>query len=243
MNDFIKKINERVSVRDYEPNKKIPKEQLDTLAEVVNNSPTSANGQYFGVVFIEDSKILGWLSEKSKFQSHIRDASIFAVFFIENNQLNAMSTKSGIAIKANKTNLFTTGVVDVAIAATQLQDAAISLGLGTCFIGMVRAYPKYIIEKINLPKENIPILGLTIGYARSKEEIKPKINKVYFNKYDAMTAINNLNDYDNLISKYYLERTNNSKKTTFSEMITRVYKNDTWDTEWNKLVEDYYFKK
>ena len=243
MNDFIKIIKERVSIRDYEPNKKISQNQMTSLVAVVNNAPTSINGQYFGVVFIQDPKILAFLARKGRFQESIKNASVFAVFFIENTQLEAMQKKNNKTITANRINLFTTGVVDATIAATQLQDAAVSMGLGTCFIGSVRSYPNILLEKLNLPKGNIPIIGLTIGFKKSQEELKPKMNKVYFEKYDSLSAIKEINNYDIIFSKYHLERTNNKKDVVFSDSVINFYKNNTWDLDWNNLVDDYYFKK
>ena len=64
-----------------------------------------------------------------------------------------------------------------------LNDAAISLGYGTCYQAVVISFPTELIKKLNLDK-NIPVIGLLIGQPKSINEVKPKWNKAFENEYD-----------------------------------------------------------
>lgn len=240
MNDFIKLLKKRTSIRSYISTETIHQEKLDLLIEVINSSPTSMNGQYFGCVLVTDKKLLDDFNKVEGFQKHVSQAAIFAIFFIENNKLLAMESKVGLDSKINRSSLFTIGTIDATISATQLHDAAISLGLGTCFNGMIRAYPKNIWKKLGIPSTNTPVIALTIGAISTEEEIKPKMNKVFINSYSKKSAIDELHSYDDKINKYYGSRNNSNKNVNFSESIINFYQDDKWDKDWRDMIFEAY---
>jgi len=98
---------------------------------------------------------------------------------------------------------FLIATIDATIAATMCANAAIDLGLGTCFIGGVRMFPNEIKQMLNLENMCVPVLALTIGYESKKVAFRPKVNKVYEEKYDLEQVINELSNYDQTMHEYY----------------------------------------
>jgi nitroreductase len=56
MNEILKAINERRSVRTYEP-RKVPKELIDKVIDAGNNAPSGMNSQPWRFVVIEDNAV------------------------------------------------------------------------------------------------------------------------------------------------------------------------------------------
>lgn len=95
-------------------------------------------------------------------------------------------------------------------------DAAIELGLGTCFIGGLRGQADTIKKALNLQGSIVPVLGLCVGYSNKVFAPRPKINKTYDNKYSLTTVKKEMKSYDTVMSKYYKKTFN--KDTNFSKI-------------------------
>ena len=77
---------------------------------------------------------------------------------------------------------------------------------------------------LNLPKFSFPIVGLTIGYENEKVGIKPKVNKVYDNKYDLSLVKKEVDEYDIVMENYFRNRDKNSKMDdTYSKTTAKTY--------------------
>jgi hypothetical protein len=85
--------------------------------------------------------------------------------------------------------MFIMSVIDSALAAQNLVNAAESLELGVCYIGGARNHPDALARLLELPSKVFVTFGLTIGYPLTKEEqVKPRLPQVHgilhFEKYD-----------------------------------------------------------
>ena len=63
-------------------------------------------------------------------------------------------------------------------------NAAISLGLGTCYLGVIRTNADKVIDLLNIKGKCIPVIAVAIGYTDKPTIKTPKHNKVYDEKYD-----------------------------------------------------------
>lgn len=74
-----------------------------------------------------------------------------------------------------------------------------------------------------LPEMVIPALGLQIGLPAESSEKKPRLPLdllVFENKYQSTLPKKVLEDYDQEVAAYYLNRQTNARKETFTNQIT-----------------------
>lgn len=227
MNSFINDQLKRTSVRSYK-DKPLEKIELNLLKKVINSVPTSINAQAFSAIFIQDKKILKTFSELNWGQSHLHECSVFILFILDSNRIKMsaeMHNDKNALDHIQSLEHYTVCVGDAYIAAQAASDAAISMGLGTCFIGGVRTYSEKICQLLNLPDYTMPIVGLTVGYPNQKNDIKPKINKVYDEKYSIEKVKEELDEYNLLMSEYYKERSEmiNHSENDYSKNTMKTY--------------------
>ena len=121
-----------------------------------------------------------------------------------------------------------------------LNDAAISLGYGTCYQGVVKSFPKEIMKKLNL-NNNMPVMGLLIGEPNSINEVKPKLNKVFENEYDFKEVKKRVDEYDEIIKSYYSGKSNKYKFSDFVSSFMKTHNEFlSGDTlkEWTDLIKE-----
>jgi FMN reductase [NAD(P)H] len=98
---------------------------------------------------------------------------------------------------------YITATIDATIACTQSMDVAISMGLGTCYIGGLRRFAKDVNEILNVKNTAMPVIAMTFGYASQPAVMRPKINKCYDERYDYELIKKELVSYDQLMKQYY----------------------------------------
>lgn len=238
INKHMELLRNRTSCRKY-LDKKIEKEKIDILKETINLSPTSNNLHSFSCIFITDDKIKKEFKTHSLYQDHIASAPLVILFIADNNRTRKAAEKQGFDYPEYLgTELYTTSLIDAGIAAGLLQTTILNLGLDACWIAVLRRYPKYIIEKLNLPNTSVPIFAITVGYKDEKNEIKPKLNKVYDEKYNNKLFEDELNKYSTIMKAYYETRTSNQKSTTWFEDCAMNYlAHDPNYDEYKELVK------
>ncbi|EGZ31043.1 nitroreductase family protein [Malacoplasma iowae] len=223
---MIKKLLERTSVRSYIKDKKLDKETYNKLIEVINSSPSSTNGNAFTAIIIEDKNTLQELKELTSIkrdQQFIVDGSLLVIFCADFNRRNYAAAKSNIEYEKEYQDWLTIAIGDTYIGASFFMNAAISLGLGTCFLGSIRVAHKFLKEKLNLSGQIIPLVGVVVGYSDNVNEIKPKLNKVYKEKYDLNQVKKEIDQYDQTVVEYLKNRKTNARETNWSEPHAKVY--------------------
>ncbi len=187
----------RTSVRNYLP-KKIEKSKINILKKVINASPTAKNFQCFSAIFITNKTIKQKLSNINWNQKHIIDAPLVVLFCADNNRIDMCTNKT---IHTNEEYIL--AVIDATIGATNAVNAAIELGLGTCYLGGIRFQADTITKTLNLKGSITPVLGLCVGYPNKIAPKRPKINKCYDEKYYLAKVKQEMKEYDKLMLKYY----------------------------------------
>lgn len=202
----LEKFLNRTSVRDF-TNEKMSHEEMKLIVEVINNSPTSTNSQQFSAIFITDQKIKDFISHHNWGQKHISESAAFIVFVADKSRINYFLKKENIIPTDDmiKHDWFR-GVVDATIAATYTQDALMELGYGVTKVGGIIGFGHELSKMLNLPKSCFPVLGLSFGKPSKINSLKPKMNKVFFDKYDQEASIKEAIRYDNETYDYFTNR-------------------------------------
>lgn len=77
--DTLQAIKERRAVKHYDPQFKIPQEQIDTLLEHAIEAPTSFNIQHWRLVLVEECELRSKIREAAWNQAQVTDASLLFV--------------------------------------------------------------------------------------------------------------------------------------------------------------------
>jgi nitroreductase len=150
--EYTELISNRVSVRNYDPNRPVPKEILEKILEAGRIAPTAANHQPFKFLIISSSPII----EKVK-ACYNRDW-----FNDAPHILVAVGLRDQAWIRSY--DGYNSVETDVAIAMTHIILAAENEGVGTCWIAAFN--PQLLKDAIN-PVENQQIFGIiTLGYQK-----------------------------------------------------------------------------
>lgn len=172
--NIIDKILTRRSERAYLP-KPIEKAKLEQLIAVINSSPTSTNSQDFSAIIVDDVQLRQKVSLGAATQKHVIEAPLFIIFCADKNRIEYAAKQKQTAIHTNTLNNFLTASGDAFIAATLTGAAALELGLGFCYIGLVRRNLLAISQALNLTGSIVPVVGLTLVILINKTKLNQRL--------------------------------------------------------------------
>lgn len=145
----------RRSIRKYNPDKKLTKEEILELIRAASYAPSAHNKQPWHFLVIEDKEVMTSLRSIQPWTSFAKDASCVIIVCVDLEE-TFHREKEG----------WNYAQIDGALAAQNLLLACHAKGLGACFCG---AAPMPMVingirEKFNLPENILPIAIVTIGY-------------------------------------------------------------------------------
>jgi nitroreductase len=150
--DAIEAIKSRTSVRKY-TDRAIPKIILEDIADCGRLAPTGYNRQPWTFVVITDRELLRLIAGAAKYGGFIADAGACIAIFCEECE---------------------TMLEDACAAAENMMIAAVSHGLGACWINSFRkGHSRNVAAFLDCPKGIELMVLLSIGYP-ADEERRPK---------------------------------------------------------------------
>ena len=172
MNEILETIFKRRSIRRYKP-QEVEKEKLILLLQAAMAAPNAANLQYWEFVAVTDPDILNQLREK---------------LYAGNYNAPAAIVVCGNTKHVNSQTGWSYWPQDCAAATENILIAAVSLGLGTVWIG---AYPNPSVVKpvskiLNLPENIIPLSVIYVGYPAENKPARTQYDEyhVYWQQYE-----------------------------------------------------------
>jgi nitroreductase len=156
MNDILELIKARRSIRRYQK-KEVPKEVIERLIEAARWAPSGVNIQPWHFVAVTREDLRRKVGAQAKF------------FFIKSRHVYEAPLL--IVICGNTKSAF--HMVDCCLAGANIIMEAISLGLGTCWIGAFNE--KRIKEILEIPEEMRVIGLITVGYPAETPSPPPKL--------------------------------------------------------------------
>jgi nitroreductase len=179
MNETLKVIRSRRSIRDFK-SEQVKREDLDSIVEAGLYAPSASNAQNLHYTVIQN-------------QALIKDISKWIVEEIEkggNDYLKDLVKRSGGAIFRNAPTIVIMsadgkdrfGVVNAAAATENMLIAAESLGIGSCWIGMIAVLTgskniNEYMKKLMIPDGYALQFGMTLGYKASANAEVPERKK------------------------------------------------------------------
>lgn len=185
-NPTIDLIHAHGSVRKYKPDP-VPREMVETIVEAGQRASTSSNLQMFSVVAVTDSGVRTQLQELCGGQKHISQAPVFLAWCADLSRLDRVCDLQGYQQEAGYVENFLLASTDAALASQNAALAAESLGLGICYIGGLRTYPRQVIDLLQTPRLVFPLVGMTLGWPQHPPRIRPRLSTdavLHWERYD-----------------------------------------------------------
>ena len=178
MNNVIEAIKSRRSVRSFQP-KQLKESELQAILEAGCYAPSAMNGQSWHFTVVQNRAVLDQLSaqvkeilkqlDNPKIKERLNDPDWHAFY----------GAPALIVVSGRQDALF--HVTDCAAATQNMLLAAHSLGLGTCWIGIIaRLFDSpqgaALHQELKIPEGYKPLYGVALGYpAGDKPQVAPRI--------------------------------------------------------------------
>lgn len=175
MNDMIKCLTERKSIRSY-TNQEISPDCKELILRAAMEAPTAGNQQLYTILDITSQGLKDHLAVTCDNQPFIAKGKMVLIFCADFQKWYQAFTLAGCSPRKPGPGDFLLAVEDAAIAAQNAVTAAESLGIGSCYIGDIMENYEVHKELLGLPEFVFPALMLVFGYptAQQKEREKPK---------------------------------------------------------------------
>lgn len=176
MNEVIRTILERRSIRRYRPDP-VSTEDIKTILQAALWAPTGADAEPWHFTVITNKPLIEDIDARARAamaESGIErievmgKASHYRIFFGAPVVILICGEK--VLRKAGR---HLSALADCSAAIQNMQLAAASLGLGTCWIGLIR----YLFERepdFMAPEGYTPLFALTLGYAEGPDAIRAR---------------------------------------------------------------------
>jgi nitroreductase len=158
-NPTIKTLMNHRSIRKYTD--EIPsKEMIETI---VKAGQQAAFAGQLGSVIISREK-----------EKHPFGAPLYFIVCVDIHRMQKVMEKRNWKIVSSDAAMLLFGVQDACYMAQNLVIAAESLGLGTCYLGFVPFMANKLIQKYELPKKVLPLVGISVGYPAEDPPVRPR---------------------------------------------------------------------
>ena len=229
MNEVIKQLHERKSVRVYE-DRAIAPEIKQAILEAAIQAPTAGNMALYTILDITDPEIKAKLAVSCDNQPFIATAPMVLIFCADYRRWYDVFCKFVEDVRKPDMGDLFLAQADTLIAAQNAVVAAHSLGLGSCYIGDITEHYEFHRELLNLPQYVVPAAMLCIGYPTDQQRSRPKPPRhsvsdlVHENGYDKAKS------YDML---RMIARQQNKTGPELFDYITRFCKRK-WNSEFSR---------
>lgn len=193
MNQVIRQLKERKSVRVF-TERQITPEEVSAILEAAVNAPTAGNQQLYTIINVTEPQLKAQLAESCDHQPFIAKAPLVLVFCADCRKWYNAFLEYGCEPRKPGVGDLMLAVSDTNIAAQNAVVAAQSLGIGSCYIGDIMENAEQHRKLLSLPAYVFPAAMLVFGYpaAQQLERAKPPRSEmrhiVHENSYRDMDA-------------------------------------------------------
>lgn len=224
MNPTLQTLQAHRTYRQFDPEARIPADQLQAILDATRQAPSWMNGQHYTIIRITDPALRQRIVERQPNNPQIGTCSEYWIFVADVRRAYLCSEAAGGSFAAVGTpDTLITVTTDASLAAQNAVIAAESLGYATCFTGGIRLIGPELCEWLGLPKYTYPLFGLCIGKPAVEMKLKPRLPQqavVAENRYptdDTLSAA--LADYEATMTAFGEAR----EKFPFRQKFARYY--------------------
>ena len=173
MNEVIRQLHERKSVRVYE-DRAIEAEVKTAILEAAIQAPSAGNMALYTILDITDPEMKRKLSVSCDNQPFIATAPMVLIFCADYRRwYDVFCAHVEEVRKPGMGDLFL-AQADTLIAAQNAVVAAHSFGIGSCYIGDITENYEYHRELLGLPQYVVPAAMVCFGYPTQQQLSRPK---------------------------------------------------------------------
>ena len=190
MNETIRLLNERKSVRAYEPGP-LPAEVKAAILNAAIQAPTAGNMTLYTILDITDQGLKNRLSETCDHQPFIASAPLVLVFCADYHRWFTLFERGDPNTRRPGEGDLFLAMEDALIAAQSAVVAGEALGVGSCYIGDILENFEIHRELLKLPAYVLPIAMVCFGIPTQMQQKRKKPPRfrtsdiVYENAYEA----------------------------------------------------------
>lgn len=233
MNEVIETILNHRSIRHFE-DKALEDDQIKTIVSCAQAAATSSFIQAYSIIGVKDKEKKKKLAELVGNQEYVEKNGHFFVFCADlyRHSLIGENEKKDVLPSLESTEKFMVALIDASLAAQNAAIAAESFGLGICYIGGIRNNLEEVKRLLKTPERVVPLFGMAVGYPLKITGQKPRLpfDHVYHdNEYqqNKEVYVRQLEEYDEIISQYYNQRTNGQRNDRWTEQIASMLERRT----------------
>ncbi|MDQ1004292.1 FMN reductase (NADPH) [Neobacillus niacini] len=233
MNETITTILNHRSIRDFK-DKPLSDEQIRTIVASAQAASTSSFIQAYSIIGIKDMDKKRKLAEIAGNQEYVAQNGHLFVFCADLSRYELIGEIEGknVLPSIESTEKFMVALIDASLAAQNAAIAAESMGLGICYIGGIRNNLQAVKELLKTPERVIPLFGMTVGYPDRINDQKPRLplEHVYHEEeyqQDKKVYLRQLQEYNEMISTYYEQRTDGKRKDRWTEQMAIMLEKQT----------------
>ncbi|WP_286231134.1 oxygen-insensitive NADPH nitroreductase [Neobacillus mesonae] len=233
MNEVIETILNHRSIRHFE-DKPLTAEQIKTIVSCAQAAATSSFIQAYSIIGVKDKEKKKKLAALAGNQEYVANNGHFFVFCADlyRHTLIGEQEQMEVIPTLESTEKFMVALIDAALAAQNASIAAESMGMGICYIGGLRNHLEEVKAILKTPERVIPLFGLAVGYPSKITEKKPRLplEHIYHEEeyeQNQEVYLDQLQNYDEIISHYYYERTNGKRQDRWSEQMANMLSKQT----------------
>ncbi|MBQ5444555.1 MAG: nitroreductase family protein [Erysipelotrichaceae bacterium] len=176
MNEVIRTIMDRKSVRDYEE-KKISEEEKRLILQAACAAPTAGNQQLYTIIDVTDQDIKDALVKTCDDQEFIAKAKMVLVFCADTRKWHEGFKDCDCDPRNRGVGDLFLAMSDACIAAQNAVIAAQSLCIGSCYIGDIMENYEMQRELLKLPDYVFPCAMLVFGYPTKSQRERTKARR------------------------------------------------------------------
>src|SRR6056297_62757 len=158
MNEVIEVLMNHKTIRKYKK-KEVSENRIKTIVKAGQQAPFVS--QLYSVLYKKNGNIpFG--------------ADTYFIICVDFFKMKKIMKEQGWKPVTNDLSLLIFGIQDASYMAQNMEVAAESMNLGTCFLGGVPYTAKKIKEEFELPDKVFPLVGLVIGYPDESPAVRPR---------------------------------------------------------------------
>jgi len=220
MNETLSSLMNHKSIRRYK-DRQIEPDILESLLKVGMRAPSSGNLQNFSLLVIDDKEKLTYLAEET-YAPFVKKAPISIIALIDYYRFYRLCEIFDAPFHYDNADSVFIGCWDAIVALHNIQVAAESIGLGTCYVGLILQMDNKKI--FNLPDYTFVVGMLTIGYPDHEPELRPRHKKeaiIHKNTYTEFTDDELKEYYENWLLNWdrFFEKLTDDKKKHWNEEL------------------------
>jgi nitroreductase len=195
--DAFAALNARSVCRRYRPDP-VPEPLVRFLCATALAAPTKSDLQQATIVRVADPAKRAAICALLPGSPWLNTAPELLIFCADGWRFRRLFEKRKATFVNEHLDAFFNATVDAAIVLGTFVAAAELAGLGTCPISQIRDHVAKIDAHLGLPDWVVPVAGLALGFAASKENLSPRLGlsaTVHTDRYDTEAVERELDAY------------------------------------------------